>query len=1382
MKHSLNMHVKTLLLLGLALTASLRSAELLAAPATAPVNLATSPLANSTTTAVKPNLMFIMDNSGSMADDFVPDWASSSTDYLKKNAGYNSLAYNAAITYEKPVYYNADGSLNTTLYPSQTGVSAATGASAATKPNWLAVKGDAYIGAATTGVEGNAYFYTIIPGEYCTASDLKTCVAATSAVAPNLYPATLRWCTTSAIAIGAGTPATGTCQAVNDTSHTFARYPSPRRTTITVNSASSAVVTGITAGGQQILSASTNSSNSTSTVAANIRDNINKCTTVITGSCTVAGYSALASGSVVTVVAPTNTAITAPVVTKSVTTTTFTYSTAAFSVISSNNAPGRNLLTVITSVNTSYAYPATTAVALSRTDCAGTTCTYAEEMTNYANWFTYYKTRMNTMKTSVSRAFKGIDSRYRVGYTTISDTGATDNTNFQHIDTFEFAQKNVWFTKLFAADGNSTTPLRGALSKVGRIFAHKLTGAADPMQYSCQQNFAILSTDGYWNLGSETGSYGPLNLTGGSVGNLDVGPVATTPRPMYEGPTAVSNSLADIAKYYYDNDLRTPTLNNCTGAIAGELLCATFAAPLTDDPYNNVFVSSSDNNTKQHMTTFTMGLGIDGVLNFTTDYQTATSGDYYRLKTGVAPTVNWPDPLVASTSNTVVARIDDLWHAAVNGRGVYFSAKKPDDIIAGFSAALASITSRIGAGAAAATSTLNPVAGDNFAYVASYTTGKWIGNLEARPININTGVVSEAASWCVEDVVAGSCPAPGIVTPDVSGGSTVYNCVTGASSVEVPKACAGKMPPTVSALSDTRKIWTKGAAASTLNNFKLTGGDLSAADFNSTKLSGLSQWAALTGTQQAAAAGDNIVNYLRGQTAYDDRSGNLVGAIDNRLFRLRDATLGDAVESQPAYIGKPSFSYTDAGYSDFKAAQAARPATVYMGANDGMLHAFNAATGDELWAFVPSMVIPNMWALADKNYSANHAYYANGSPTVSDIYDGGWKTILVSGLNGGGRGYYALDITNPLAPTLLWEFTPDDDSDLGYTFANPVITKKADGTWVVLVTSGYNNIPDTYPRVKYPLVSSGDGKGYLYVLNASSGATLGKISTGVGSTSAPSGLGQISTWADNPEQNNTASYTYGGDLLGNIWRFDINTNSVMQFAELKDSSGVAQPITTRPELGSIVSSDGKTNRIVFVGTGKYLETSDLTDTQQQTLYAIKDDNETIPFVNPRAYSGAGSNHMVQQTITTAGASRTASNVDVDFLNDRGWFVNFPDSGERENVASQLVLGTLLVPTTVPSNTVCSPGGTSWLNYFNYKTGGAVNPNTSTVVSTKLNAPIVGLNIVYITDATGKRKPVVSVVTADHPTPDVVQTSIATTPDFQSKRAIWRELIPEQAWK
>ncbi len=1386
----------------------------------ASVVLATQPLATSTASNVKPNIMFILDDSGSMDSDFLPDWATSGNPvYLFHNAAFNGVYYNPAITYLPPVYYTSTGALDAATYPSQDGTSVAKGGGSVATPNWNVVKDDGYgkQSASTSNLVGSANFYTIIPGEYCTAADLKTCIAASGPSGLYIYAAPIRFCNTTTNAALA-TPPAGACQAIRTTGFLRVRDPRPNFSTITIATPTTTAtsVSSITVGGTQILSATAPSTASTSTtvVAQAIADSINACSAWKTGACGIDGFSATVSGSTVTITARSTGVFSTPVVTKS---GSMTISASTFA--GGNNVPGSNRYNDILQSIPNYFYPGTPGKSSTRTDCAGATCTYKEELTNYANWWTYYHTRMQAMKTSVSRAFKSLDNRYRVGFTTISNTGVTNNASFLGNNTFELTHKYNWFTILFAQGTPSWTPLRGAISKAGRYYAKRFAGQVDPVQYSCQQNFTILSTDGYWNTDTETATYGPYNLTGGSVGNLDGG---TTPRPLKEGTTATSNTLADVSKYYYDTDLRDASLGNCAGGTSPDYPSGN---PNVCD--NNVYTSSTDSKPEQHMTTFTMGLGADGLLNYQTDYDTASSGDFYNLKNGYLST-NWPDPI----ANTSEARIDDLWHAAVNGHGTYFSAKDPNQIITGFQNALSSITSKLGSAAAAATSTLNPVSGNNLAFVASYTTVKWKGNLEARTIDVNSGQVSETASWCVENVLQGSCASAPI--PITSGSSTVYYCeTTGATAVsctlpdiynsstgtcrtEIQNACIGKMRSQVTTSSDTRNIYTSVSGVLTPFTAANFGSDT---NFSAAKLIGLNQWGTYTASQQTAAAGNNLVNYLRGQSGYEISATTAV----NRLYRTREATLGDALESQPAYIGKPTFNYPYTGYNAFKNGSAStRSGMVYMGTNDGMLHAFyakdgtgatyNSATppacivggggpcgGEEAWAYIPNMVLPNLWKLASTSYSTNHVNYVNGSPVISDVYcttncggvvggAAGWRTILVGGLNGGGRGYYALDITTPATPILLWEFTPSKasplgDADLGYSFGRPAITRLANDTWVVLVTSGYDNgaLSGDGVTANAPV---GDGLGHLYVLDAISGAKISKINTSAGSTASPSGLAQIAVWNDEPA-GNKAGYVYGGDLEGNLWRFDVNT-AVTPFllSKFYDSTYIrTQPITTTPILGLVTpTSGGADQRVVYVGTGKYLETSDLTNPFTQSFYAIKDDGTSI--VNPRSHT-TSPHKVVQQVITVSGNTRveTLSPNAVDLATDSGWFIDLPDSSsgsERVNIDGKLVAGTLIIPTLVPSASVCSPGGWGWLNYFNYANGWPVRDSTAAGslnvnVSVKYDATIVGINVIYI-----KGKPVVEVVTSVDPTPSrptVAPLFDIIKSNYQGSRSVWRELIP-----
>ena len=805
------------------------------------------------------------------------------------------------------------------------------------------------------------------------------------------------------------------------------------------------------------------------------------------------------------------------------------------------------------------------------------------------------------------------------------------------------------------------------------------------------------------------------------------------------GSGGISDTLADVAMYYYKTDLRTSALGNCTGALgAGVDVCE-----------NNVPGSGDDISPQQHMTTFTLGLGVDGTLGYADNYQSSGSADYNAIKQG---TKDWPDPI----SNSGAERIDDLWHAAVNGRGVYYSARDPGTLVSGISNALAGVTSRAGSAAAAATSNLEPVAGDNFLFIALYRTVFWDGDLQAKTIDPVTGAVSSATIWTAQPLL---------------------DLRVGAST-------------------DTRTIYTFDSA-NTNGNYLM--------EFNWTNVGGtgyfdnmcsptskLSQCPALTGAEQTAASGANLVNFLRGQ------NGN-----EGTLYRDRDHVLGDMVTSQPVYVKKPPFEYADSGYSTFRdTTRASRAPMVYVAANDGMLHAFYAESGkintttgdavasagagvidvtggDEAWSYVPPMVMSNLYRLADKTYSVNHRYYVDGSPTVADICPNApastctgaqWKSILVGGFNAGGRGYYALDVTNPAAPKALWNFTEADDNDMGYSFGNPIVTKRKDGTWVVVVTSGYNN------------VSPGSGQGYLFVLNAATGAVLEKIGTGVGNTTTPSGLAKINVWVD-VSTDNTAERFYGGDLLGNLWRFELDSatppgvpvstaGATVLLAEL----GATQPITTRPEL-TIVPYGAVEYTVVQFGTGRYLGLSDLSNTDQQTIYALKDN---------LSGTGLGAVHsngvLVQQTLSNfTGSSgeqlRTTSTNSVDWTNKSGWYVDLNPAnsspGERVNVDVQLQLGSLTVATNVPSDNACNVGGYSFLYNFDFRTGQYLQTAALNAVGARLtsNAMVAGMNTIRL--QSGK---IITIITDTAGGITSQETPTAVASSGTAKRVSWRELI------
>ena len=1040
-----------------------------------------------------------------------------------------------------------------------------------------------------------------------------------------------------------------------------------------------------------------------------------------------------------------------------------------------------------------------------------------DERENFANWYSYYRTRLQMMKSASGRAFITLNEGYRVGFVTINPGSPVSSSKYLAVADFDATQKANWYAKLYAQSTNGSTPLREALSRAGRHFAGSQNGinngmTGDPMQYSCQQNFSILTTDGFWN-----GNAGD-KLDGSTIGNHD-GNIALTPRPLYDGavsttssvrykstqflsgsgcsgsrkrirettstlttpilptpgPEAESNvstsnitncrnnlnssdlqspnpqytvptvitstvggstgSLADVAAYYYNTDLRPAGSIGALGLDVG-----------TDNNVPSGGTGIEDDSARhQHMTTFTLGLGLNGTLNYQPNYKTG-SGDFAALRTGA---LNWPVP----TQNDPTT-LDDLWHAAVNGKGQYFSAKDPDSVVASLSAALTGVNARVASAAAAATSNLEPVAGDNFAYTASYKTLEWIGELEAREIDLVTGVVSATPVWSaqakLDAKVGGACDNRSIKLFRSGAANNLVNFTWNT------QACDGAGNPT-------------GAANTGLNASEQ-------AYFGAAQVADFSQYPSMTDgitpllsvNQRALAEGANLVNFVRGQRGREGFIPNDATA----LYRTRTAVLGDIVNAQPVFAKAPFADYNHDDYATFKSNNVNRTPMVYVAANDGMLHAFYAGLnpadplgGEERWSFIPSMALPSLYKLADTKWDVLHRFLVDGTPAIGDVYDSGngvWKTILVGGLNGGGKGYYAVDITNPADPKGLWEFKhtatcagvptgQTSDCHMGLSYGNPQISRLANGTWVVFVTSGYNNVNTP--------AATGDGQGYLYVLNAMTGQIIYKISTGVGDSTTPSGLAKINNFVLDTVVDNTTQHLYGTDLLGNIWRFEVNaTQSATKLVTLVDASNNPQPITTKPELAEFGSPP---TTYVFASTGRYLGSTDLASTQGQTVWGVKDTG-TYPVATPRAT-------MSQLTITQDANNIRSIVCQTNCSTNDGWYADLPLSGERVNIDMKLQLGTLVVASNIPQNNACSIGGVSYLNFFDARNGLQVAGSAN--FGAKLSDSLaVGINVVRLPDG----RTVVIATTSDASQ----QTAEAPIPpgDPQGRRTSWRELV------
>ncbi len=824
----------------------------------------------------------------------------------------------------------------------------------------------------------------------------------------------------------------------------------------------------------------------------------------------------------------------------------------------------------------------------------------------------------------------------------------------------------------------------------------------------------------------------PVNSTSGSGTALTLwspNPQTTTGGTVTSTFTAggTASTVADVALYYYQTKLRggKDVYGDATGPQFGPNTSPPNTVDLSTDSID-VKSGAKDFVPYQHMVTFGIGLA-DGLMRFEPGYETASTGDFANIKNSAlngcfwaAGACNWPAP--ADDTN---ANLDDLWHAAVNGRGTYYQALNPDALRQGISAALTSLSATFAAAAASATSSPNVTETDNQVFSTTYETNTWSGNLFAQTIDPVTGAVNPSHQWDGDQ----------------------------------------KLLSKVTASSDSRNLLTLddtgvGSKVKPFAWASLTATEQAFFDKKCTPLSTMTQCALLTPAQQVTANdGSQMVGYLRGWQANEGTVFRDRVVVDPITGATSNTVLGDTITAQPVFVRNPTFSYVDAvtpSYATFASANANRASRVYVGANDGYLHAFDGNTGNESWAYAPRFVLPAMYALADTGYPSQHRYFVDGSPEVFDVYDSAataWKTILISGLNGGGRGYFALDITDPVNPKGLWEFCNDstlcaiNDPDLGLSYGNPVVGKRSfDGKWVVVLSSGLNN------------VSPGSGIGYFYVLDAITGAVLNKVSTGAGTVGTPSGLMKIRAFYDAPATDATFRFAYAGDQLGNVVRLDVSTNpaTVLHIATLKDGSGRAQPITTRMQLTHI-----GTSRVMYVGTGRYLGSADLTDpgaasgiAWQQTMYGFKDKNVDY---GTNIRTGAT---LVTKTLTKISATaRGISSNPVDWNTQDGWLVDFnppvdPTPGERINIDPRLVLGTVKVITNIPSaGGACAVGGSSRAYDFDFRTGSAIATAIGGVVGVSLGGTIaVGMAIIQL--PSGAIKGIVTDVPGGKTTVDV----------------------------
>ena len=894
-----------------------------------------------------------------------------------------------------------------------------------------------------------------------------------------------------------------------------------------------------------------------------------------------------------------------------------------------------------------------------------------DERQNFANWYSFYRTRNLMTASAATRAMAGVPPTARVGWQALNTCNGTSGSFFSNactgwggssvdkrIKVLNGSHRQNMYYWLARLPANQGTPLREAASRAGEYFRTSGVNspyAADPTvtagtEYSCRPNFHIMMTDGLWNDGTgnfcggsrcnnrdNTNSW----LTGGKLPDGTTYSTTSSLTQIYRDSN--NDAVADIAFYYWATDLRTD-LNN---------LLIPYRADRTGTADQQYWNPKNDPATWQHLVTFTVGLGLSKT--FTDPLipwggSTYAGTGYANLLSGAA---TWP----SAVANASPGNVYDLWHAAINSRGQSFSADTPRDLSDALTKALNRILERESAATALATNS-SRLATDTLLFQARFFSGTWTGELSAYAVNTDGSLGT--LQW--EASAPGKIPA--------------YN---------------------------SRNIYTWNGTTRAGTTFSQSG------------LTDAGLWSSIGST--------TMLNYLRGDSSNENPNGV--------KYRARSSRLGDIVNSDPAFVATENYGYSDmpsigSSYATYLAAKQSRLKMLYVGSNDGFLHGFNALTGEEVFAYAPAAIVAEMPLLADTNYS--HRYYVDGAPTAWDAYIGtNWKTVLTGTTGAGGKSVFALDVTNPAsfsASDVLWEInratpyrstgSPRDAADPQYgtrlhnTVGQVVVAKLNNGEWAAIFGNGYPSADD----LTAGLVRAGS----LYVVRVADGTLIRRIDTGVGATSTPNGLGTPTLHDVNGDD--VYDTVYAPDMRGNVWKFDLSSsdpaNWSIAFAvdtgypngrplfTARSGSGGVQPISARVELAT--PPPGKAGIMVVFGTGRFFAVGDNTDATGQTFYGIWDNGAPV--------TATDRGTLQAQTISTAsidlrGVTTTVRNVSsntVDWTTKRGWYMDLPTSLERVIGGAAVRDNRVIFTTLVPSTDPCLFGGTGWLMEVSAITG------------------------------------------------------------------------------
>jgi type IV pilus assembly protein PilY1 len=469
-------------------------------------------------------------------------------------------------------------------------------------------------------------------------------------------------------------------------------------------------------------------------------------------------------------------------------------------------------------------------------------------------------------------------------------------------------------------------------------------------------------------------------------------------------------------------------------------------------------------------------------------------------------------------------------------------------------------------------------------------------------------------------------------------------------------------------------------------------------------------WSRLDAEQRAAfddgdGLGEARLAYLLGKRTHE------VGQ-PGGFLRRRSGSLGAAPHGNLLYVGAPGLGMPGAGYGVHRKAQLQRRKMLYLGANDGLLHAFDARTGSELFAYLPQALLRTAAAAASTHYSPG-PLLDGGAATAEVLAQRRWKTVLVAGMGGGAQGVFALDITDPARfaqDGALWEFTDRDDKLIGNVRAQPAFARVNMGGKegapayrdFAIVASGYNNHVDDGKDTTAPasaavifLLALDKAPGTPWMLGSNYFRLKAPVSSGGdgGDADGDAMSHALAPPAVVPGNDGALAHLYAGDMQGNIWRFDMaggppwkdGVGRKLVFVA-RDAQGRRQPVTQ--QLSVAYAPDG--GYVLLFGTGKLVEAADTWPAafRAQAFYAVHDDVRASAPARGRA-------DLEQRSLGEAVGGVRVDGAELRYTGSdarHGWYLDFlgtGQTGERSVYGPVLAAGKVIFNTVLPGRDPCA---------------------------------------------------------------------------------------------